>query len=73
MVNGQGGVDIALEPKAEEEEEVDSGSEGSESGRASQDGLLDSYKDALAQKLEQDEAIVEPSERRESGTYFPFC
>lgn len=66
MVNGQGGVDIALEPKAEEEE-ADSGSEGSESGRASQDGLLDSYKDALAQKLEQDDAIVEPSERRESA------
>ncbi|KAM3935012.1 ADP-ribosylation factor-like protein 13B isoform 2-T2 [Leptodactylus fuscus] len=67
MVNGQNGLDIALEPKGEEEA-MDSGSEGSESGRASQDGhLLDSYKDALAQKLEQDEAVVDPSERRESA------
>ncbi|XP_075710567.1 ADP-ribosylation factor-like protein 13B isoform X2 [Rhinoderma darwinii] len=66
MVNGQNGVDIALEPKAQEEE-MDSGSDGSESGRASQDGhLLESYKDALAQKLEQDDTNVDPSERRES-------
>ncbi|XP_073524280.1 ADP-ribosylation factor-like protein 13B isoform X2 [Phyllobates terribilis] len=67
MVNGQNGVDIALEPKAREEE-MDSGSEGSESGRASQDGhLIESYTDALAQKLEQDETSVDPSERRESA------
>ncbi|XP_073440525.1 ADP-ribosylation factor-like protein 13B isoform X2 [Dendrobates tinctorius] len=67
MFNGQNGVDLALEPKAQEEE-MDSGSEGSESGRASQDGhLIDSYRDALAQKLEQDNTIVDPSERRESA------
>ncbi|XP_077150216.1 ADP-ribosylation factor-like protein 13B isoform X1 [Ranitomeya variabilis] len=67
MVNGQNGVDLALEPKAQEEE-MDSGSEGSESGRASQDGhLIDSYRDALAQKLEQDDTSVDPSERRESA------
>ncbi|XP_044140440.1 ADP-ribosylation factor-like protein 13B isoform X1 [Bufo gargarizans] len=66
MVNGQNGVDIALEPKADEE--MDSGSEGSESGQASQDGhLIDSYKDALAQKLEQDDTSGDPSERRESA------
>ncbi|CAJ0936471.1 unnamed protein product [Ranitomeya imitator] len=67
LVNGQNGVDLALEPKAQEEE-MDSGSEGSESGRASQDGhLIDSYRDALAQKLEQDDTSVDPSERRESA------
>ncbi|KAG9486141.1 ADP-ribosylation factor-like protein 13B isoform X1 [Eleutherodactylus coqui] len=67
MVNGQNGMDIALEPKAEDEQ-MDSGSEGSESGRASQDGqLLESYKDALSQKLEQDDTSVDASERRESA------
>ncbi|XP_069800665.1 ADP-ribosylation factor-like protein 13B [Dendropsophus ebraccatus] len=66
MVNGQNGIDIALEPNAEEE--MDSGSDGNESGRTSQDGqLLESYKDALAQKLEQDDSSVDPSERRESA------
>ncbi|XP_071994621.1 ADP-ribosylation factor-like protein 13B isoform X2 [Engystomops pustulosus] len=67
MVNGQNGLDIALEPKVEEDA-MDSGSDGSESGRTSQDGhLLDSYKDALAQKLEQDGASVDPTERKESA------
>ncbi|XP_056415314.1 ADP-ribosylation factor-like protein 13B isoform X2 [Hyla sarda] len=66
MVNGQNGIDIALEPKAEEE--IDSRSDGSESGRASQDGqLLESYKDALSQKLEQDDSSVDPFEGRESA------
>ncbi|XP_075053141.1 ADP-ribosylation factor-like protein 13B [Mixophyes fleayi] len=66
MVNGQSGADIPLEPKAGEEE-MDSGSEGSESSQAQQDGhLLETYKDALSQKLEQEDKSVDPSERRES-------
>ncbi|CAN2387669.1 ADP-ribosylation factor-like [Pristimantis euphronides] len=64
LVNG---VDLALEPKAADEE-MDSGSEGSEGGRASQDGhLVESYTDALVQKLEQDDTSADPSERRESA------
>ncbi|KAM4047240.1 ADP-ribosylation factor-like protein 13B isoform 2-T2 [Anomaloglossus baeobatrachus] len=67
MVNGQNGVNLALEPKAHDEE-MESGSDGSESGRASQDGhLVESYRDALAQKLEQDDTSADASERRESA------
>ncbi|XP_063812363.1 ADP-ribosylation factor-like protein 13B isoform X2 [Pseudophryne corroboree] len=67
MVNGQTGADIPLQSQADEEE-MDSGSEGSENSQAPQDGhLIESYKDALAQKLEQEDQSVEPSEGRESA------
>ncbi|XP_072285528.1 ADP-ribosylation factor-like protein 13B isoform X1 [Pyxicephalus adspersus] len=55
MQNGQTGAEIPLKPKANEDE-AESGSEGSDSSPTSQDEcLVDSYKDALSQKLEQDE------------------
>lgn len=55
MQNGQVGAEIPLEPKADEED-VESHSEGGDSSATSQDEpLMDLYKDALSQKLEQDE------------------
>ncbi|KAM5146023.1 ADP-ribosylation factor-like protein 13B isoform 2-T2 [Mantella aurantiaca] len=57
MQNGQIGAEIPLEPRGDDEEEAaESGSEGGESSPSSQEEhLTDAYKDALSQKLEQDE------------------
>ncbi|XP_068104915.1 ADP-ribosylation factor-like protein 13B [Hyperolius riggenbachi] len=55
MQNGQAVSDIPLVAKTGNEE-AESGSDGGESSPVSQDGhLLESYKDALSQKLEQED------------------
>ncbi|CAI9534993.1 unnamed protein product [Staurois parvus] len=68
MQNGKVGAEIPLESKTDEEAESDS--EGGDSSPTSQDEcLMDSYKDALSQKLEQDD-------KRETGILFEtscFC
>ncbi|MEE6468245.1 hypothetical protein FKM82_008228 [Ascaphus truei] len=63
MENRQNGRDIPLEP---EEEQM--GSEYSNSSQTPMDdNLLETYKGALAQKLEEDDKILETSERSDSA------
>ncbi|CAH2219527.1 ADP-ribosylation factor 13B isoform X1 [Pelobates cultripes] len=62
VANEPNGIDIPLETKSE-----DTGSESSQPNQTTQGGdLIEAYKDALVQKLEQDDAICDSSEKRDS-------
>ncbi|XP_053312891.1 ADP-ribosylation factor-like protein 13B isoform X2 [Spea bombifrons] len=66
IVNGQNGIDIPLESK--NEAHMESGSECSQRSQTPPEGhLLEAYKDALIQKLEQDDAVCNSSERGDSA------
>ncbi|KAM4699339.1 ADP-ribosylation factor-like protein 13B isoform 1-T2 [Discoglossus pictus] len=64
MSNEQNGIHIPLEPNAAEEQ-METGSECSQGSQ--QDDLLDSYKDALVQKLEHEDNIPNVSEKKDSA------
>ncbi|KAE8621761.1 hypothetical protein XENTR_v10004961 [Xenopus tropicalis] len=67
MQTKQNGVGIALESK-EEEDKMETGSESSQNSRTPRDNdLLESYKDALVQKLDEEEKSLD-TERGDSGT-----
>ncbi|XP_018101465.1 ADP-ribosylation factor-like protein 13B isoform X1 [Xenopus laevis] len=66
MQTKQNGVGIALESK-EEEDQMETGSESSQNSRTPRDNdLLESYKDALVQKLEEDDKSLD-TEKEDSA------
>eukprot|EP00079_Xenopus_tropicalis_P032762 XP_017946533.1 PREDICTED: ADP-ribosylation factor-like protein 13B isoform X2 [Xenopus tropicalis] len=66
MQTKQNGVGIALESK-EEEDKMETGSESSQNSRTPRDNdLLESYKDALVQKLDEEEKSLD-TERGDSA------
>ncbi|KAM4794690.1 ADP-ribosylation factor-like protein 13B [Rhinophrynus dorsalis] len=67
MGNNQNGIDIPLNSTGKEDQ-MDTGSESSQCSQTLQDNkLLESFKEALVQKLEQEDTALDTTEREDSA------